>query len=332
MKQLRIVGVFLLIVIPLSAQSCTAELTPEQKQLVADLKQDLGRIRQEIEQATKDDAAYSGGLIKSLIGLRLEVLKTNAALVEQRIHALEAGSRITVVVNATKPDPARAAELAKEIESQKAKVAEARAEADRYSGGLVQAMAETAVATARTTLAMLEQQYFIAKYGLAIPSASSENAAATNTESKIGSASSSSAATPAAEAPSRQSASDCLKVETFDSSILSTNDVFTELAWKVDVSNSCDQPFGVRVTFTIYDKDEFELDSDSEKVYVPAMGTGKVRGRMLVSPPEKARRMARQGAICHCGKSAPANKLMKLTVTSTKGRPLCFLPREKIDS
>lgn len=72
--------------------------------------------------------------------------------------------------------------------------------------------------------------------------------------------------------------------------------MFTELAWKVDVSNSCAEPFNVRVTFTIYDKDEFELDSDSEDVYVPAMGTGKARGKMLVGPPEKARRMARQGA------------------------------------
>jgi arginyl-tRNA synthetase len=48
--------------------------------------------------------------------------------------------------------------FAKEIEIQKAKVAEARAEADRYSGGLVQALAETSVATARNSLAMLEQQ------------------------------------------------------------------------------------------------------------------------------------------------------------------------------
>lgn len=72
--------------------------------------------------------------------------------------------------------------------------------------------------------------------------------------------------------------------------------MFTELAWKVDVSNSCAEAFRIRVTFTVYDKDEFELDSDSEYVYVPAGGIGKARGKMLVSPPEKARRMAKQGA------------------------------------
>ena len=53
MKQLRLVGALLLVVIGFSTQGCAAELTPEQKQLVADLKQDLGRIRQEIEHADK---------------------------------------------------------------------------------------------------------------------------------------------------------------------------------------------------------------------------------------------------------------------------------------
>lgn len=294
MNKLRVIRPLFLILIVFFSYGCTAELTPEQKQVVAGLKQDLGRIRQEIEHATKDDARYGEGLIKTLIEMRLEVLNTNEALVEQRIHVLESGARITLVVNATKPDPLRATELTKEIESQRAKVEEARAEADRYSGGLVQAMAETAVATNRNTLAMLEQQYFIAKYGLAIPAVAAGNSTPAKTGSKTTSASSSTA--PAVVARSQQGAGDCLKIETFDSSVLSTNDVFTELAWKIDVSNSCTEAFSVRVTFTIYDKDEFELDSDSEDVYVPARGTGKARGKMLVSPPEKARRMKRQGA------------------------------------
>jgi hypothetical protein len=199
-----------------------------------------------------------------------------------------------MVVNATKPDPARATELANEIETQRGKVEEARAEADRYSGGLVQAMAETSVATNRNTLAMLEQQYFIAKYGIVIPTVAATQPAPTETGPETTSVASSAA--PATGASSRPSAGECLKIETFDSSVLSTNDVFTELAWKVDVSNSCTEAFSVLVKFTIYDKDEFELDADSENVYVLAGETGKARGKMLVSPPEKARRMARQGA------------------------------------
>ena len=67
------------------------------------------------------------------------------------------------------------------------------------------------------------------------------------------------------------------------------------MAWKVDVSSSCEVARQVRVTFILYDKDEFQLDSDSQDVFVPAGGVGKARGKMLVSPPGKASRIARQG-------------------------------------
>ena len=96
--------------------------------------------------------------------------------------------------------------------------------------------------------------------------------------------------------PDEHRPGDCLQIQTFDSSVLSSNDVFTELAWKVDVSNYCPQEFSARVVFTIYDKDNFELDKDSQEVDVPASGTAKARGKMLVSPPTKAQRMAKQGA------------------------------------
>jgi hypothetical protein len=282
-----------LLIVGFAAQACATELTAEQKRQVADLRQDLDKTRKEIEEAKAEDARYSGGLIKALIATRLEVLKTNEALVEQRIHAVESGARITVVVNTTKPDAERAAELAKDIETQRGKVAQARAEADRYAGGLVQAMAETSVATARSTLALLEQQYFAAKYGLAQPSQASASAGTSPTDKATSSVRTVGQAPPSQE---KTGARDCLKIETFDSSVLSTNDSFTELAWKVDVTNGCPEAFGARVTFTILDKDDFELDSDSEDVYVPANGTAKARGKMLVNPPEKARRMAKQGA------------------------------------
>jgi hypothetical protein len=294
MRDLKIGAIAVLVALSLGLQACRTELSPEQKQTVVELKQELASVRQDIHDAEKENTEYSGGLIKSLIVLRLEVLKTNEALVEQRINALEGGARITVVSNASTPDPTRAAEIAKDIETQKAKLAESQMEADRYTGGLMKALAETSVATTRNTLALLQQQYLIAHYGIASPVSASMASAPEKSESPV--SEQTAQAIPRPEPQSASAADQCLKIKTFDSSVLSTNDVFTELAWKVDVSNSCDQPFGVRVTFTIYDKDEFELDSDSKDVYVAAHDTGKARGKMLVSPPEKARRMARQGA------------------------------------
>lgn len=294
MRNLKIAGIVAFAALCLGLRACTHELTPEQKQTVVELKKELATVRQDIDDAEKENGAYSGGLIKSLIAVRLEVLKTNEALVEQRIDALEGGARITVVSNASAPDPTRATEIANDIETQKTKLAESQVEADRYTGGLVKALAETAVATTRNTLALLEQQYLIAHYGIATPVSASLASAPEKSESPV--SEQTAQAIPRPEAQSASAAEQCLKIKTFDSSVLSTNDVFTELAWKVDVSNSCAQTFEVRVTFTIYDKDEFELDSDSKEVYVAAHDTGKARGKMLVSPPEKARRMARQGA------------------------------------
>ncbi len=296
MIKMRIMLFLSIMVICVVGQACAVELTPEQKRQVGDLKQDLQKVQKEIEQAKKEDAAYRGGLIKALITMRVEILKTNEALIEQRIHALEGGARTNIVVNVAKSDPTKAADLAKEIEAQKVKVAEAKAESDKYAGGLVKALAETNVTTARNTLTMLEQQYFVAKYGLVMPIPSASGASGEDTGA--GKQSTTTGNTiPIAPASSKEpKAGECLKIKTFDSSVLSSNNVYTELAWKVDVGNSCAEPYAVRVRFVIYDKDEFELDSDNQDIFVPANGVGKARGKMLVSPPEKARRMTRQGA------------------------------------
>jgi hypothetical protein len=87
----------------------------------------------------------------------------------------------------------------------------------------------------------------------------------------------------------------CIEVGEFDSSILERNSAFVQLSWKADLKNSCSTPYRVRVRFVISDKDDFELDSDEETVIVPANDIGKARGRMLVSPPDKAARIAKQG-------------------------------------
>lgn len=264
--------------------SCSsAQPTPEEQQTITRLGAELVEVQAAIEAAEEDDRAYSGGLIKTLIALRLEILRTNHALIQQRIHALESGAEVDIVVSGSEPDSELASRLLVEIESERSKLAEAEQEAARYSGGLVQAMALSAVATQRNTLAMLEQRYFTAEYGLATP---------VPTASTTASAGGAAAPAPPANNP----AADCLKIEDFDSSVLDRNDTFVELAWRVNVTNSCEQPFQVEANFSIYDSDDFELDSDDEVVLVPANGAGVARGTMLVSPPSKASRMSKQGA------------------------------------
>ena len=288
MEESRVGCAILLILMLATPVSCFGEPSPEDQRVISALQQELAQVQEDIADAEAQDAALGGGLLKSLVAVRLEVLRTNEALIQQRIHALQSGARVRIVVNATKQDPGRAAALAREVSAQEDNVEAARVNAGQYGGGLIRALALSTQATAENTLAMLEQQRLAAEYGLAIPAG--PLAAGSSTPGLTSPA----AAAPAS--PPQPSARDCLEIASFDSSVLSSNDVFTELAWKVDVDNSCDRDLAVRVTFTILDANEFELDSDNEDVYVPSRGTGKARGKMLVSPPEKARRMARQGA------------------------------------
>ncbi|EKS6730891.1 hypothetical protein OSG44_004361 [Enterobacter mori] len=143
------------------------ELTPEQKQEVSALKAELSQTEGEISAAKEVDQQFSGGLIKNLTTARLEVLGTNKALLEQRINAIESGAKIDVVVSGTKPDPELAASIKTEIDNLTVKINEAKADASQYTGGLIQVLKLSAIATEEQSMAMLQQKYLTAKYGLA---------------------------------------------------------------------------------------------------------------------------------------------------------------------
>lgn len=142
------------------------DLTPEQKAYLSRLETELTQTKQDIDAGNRSAAAYSGGLIKDLISARVEILKTNQALLEQRILAVQSQGSVTVATVTSSVDEELAGKLAAEITNAKASIASAKGEAAQFSGGLVQALKLSAVATSEQTLAMLEQRYLVAKYGL----------------------------------------------------------------------------------------------------------------------------------------------------------------------
>lgn len=144
------------------------ELTPEQKQLVSELKGQLSTLAQDIETAETATESLSSGLLKSLIEMRLEVLKTNRALIEQRILSIESGSPVKQVTETVKADPALAAKLEAELINAKADLAASEREAQSY-GGLLGLVKATSAATEAQTVAMLKQRLLAAKYGLSVP-------------------------------------------------------------------------------------------------------------------------------------------------------------------
>lgn len=145
---------------------CTRNLSPESQAQVQALRAELESTKKEVSAAEAQRARQSGGLLDTLVAIRLEILKTNAALIEQRIHAIESGAKVTVEIVATKVDLERAKQLEAELAKQELKVSEAERKASASSGGLIGAMAMMSTATERNTLAILRQQYLVARFGL----------------------------------------------------------------------------------------------------------------------------------------------------------------------
>lgn len=137
---------------------------------IASLRADLNSVKSEIASAQMQSEELEGGLIQVLIGVRIEILKTTVSLIEQRIHAVESNSPITIEIPATQPDEELARRLEIEINKKQLELSVARDEAGQYGGGLVAVMKLAMVATLEQSLAMLEQEYLRAHYGLAFPS------------------------------------------------------------------------------------------------------------------------------------------------------------------
>ncbi|MCG6396296.1 hypothetical protein K6U71_17965, partial [Vibrio alginolyticus] len=126
------------------------------------------QTEKEITAANEMDSKYSSGLIKLLIATRTEVLGTNKALLQQRINAIESGAKIEIVVNGQKEDPEKAKEIESEINSLRAAPPLLQKDADRYTGGLIRDLKLSAIATQEQTIALLQQRYLMAKYGISI--------------------------------------------------------------------------------------------------------------------------------------------------------------------
>jgi hypothetical protein len=148
-------------------------LTPPRAiaQTAASLGADISATQAEIQKAEEDDQKVTGGLVKSLISLRLATLRQTLALLDQRSKAIAARTTLQYTVDG-KPfvppsdAPAQIAAVEKELADTAAKIVKQEAEVARYSGGLVQATAMATLATLRQTQAMLEQKRLALKYGL----------------------------------------------------------------------------------------------------------------------------------------------------------------------
>jgi hypothetical protein len=136
------------------------------------LDEDVARIRSEITEASAEAAKYSGGLIKALIDVRSEVLKTTESMLRAKRLSWLRRINLNFIVSGKLVDPARPEALAKiesDIRESERRLQEAEIKAQQYSGGLLQSMMLLNVETERVTRSQLLLAYYSAKYGLAAP-------------------------------------------------------------------------------------------------------------------------------------------------------------------
>jgi hypothetical protein len=125
------------------------------------IQEDLDQINKQIKEAEVESAKYAGGLIKTLIESRIQILNYTKAMLEQRIAAKD----YNVVLNYTLDgkafhSPENKDEMLNEIEREAIQALKEKeslkAEADKYSGGLIRATKLSTVAMKDQQLALLE--------------------------------------------------------------------------------------------------------------------------------------------------------------------------------
>ena len=263
--------------------------SPEEK---GALIRDLEAIRERIAKAETDRAAFQGGLLAALIDVRLETLRITEALLDQKLKALEAGAAFTYSVSISKPDMDRVEKLSREIGNAEAKASEAERQA-RETGGMISSLHALTAATHRHTVAMLEQETLAAKYGLRVPTFTTPPAAERAADAKDATnTADGNVSQPRVDQPKRPNITlECVEYVSQDVTILERNSVFHQFAWKVELRNKCDRALQVSVDFVFLDKDKFEIDAADGASYVGPNSVAIVRGRKLISPPEKAARV-----------------------------------------
>lgn len=146
----------------------------------AELDADIAAVTQQIAEAEAEYATYSGGAIQVLVKVRTEVLKTTAAMLEQKRSSLLRRIDLQYVVQG-QPRAADEA-LITDIESDIAEAVKERdrfkVEADRYTGGLIQTVALMNAATTEMTISQLRLSLLAERYGFAFTMPSDSTPAA----------------------------------------------------------------------------------------------------------------------------------------------------------
>lgn len=132
-----------------------------------ELEADLAEIQAQMDAAKQDTEDY-GGLIGAQAQLRMQVLQSTYAMLDQKRRALLRGVRLDYRVEGKHYNSASDTlleSLGEQLAEQERVVAQAELKAEAF-GGLVGALARSTAMAEHLTLAGLRQRHIAAKYGI----------------------------------------------------------------------------------------------------------------------------------------------------------------------
>jgi hypothetical protein len=136
-----------------------------------EIDRDRATISAQISEAESESAKFEGGAIKVMIEMRIAVLKNTTAMLDQKRASLVRLVALNYTVDGSTLHEANDKELndiLEELAASERSVADAKQEAAKYTGGLVQVMALVKAATEEVTASSLRLKFYAAKYGIPI--------------------------------------------------------------------------------------------------------------------------------------------------------------------
>lgn len=131
------------------------------------LDKDIAAVSAQIKDAETEGGQYAGGAIQSLIFVRIQVLKTTLAMLEQKRTSIL--RRVDLVYSVDGEEVSVNADIISSLDLELDKFSEElgrfKSEAALYSGGLIQSLALINAATTEMTLAQLRQRRLAEQYG-----------------------------------------------------------------------------------------------------------------------------------------------------------------------
>ncbi|UJW86388.1 hypothetical protein [Devosia sp. SL43] len=131
------------------------------------LDADIALVRSEIEAVEIERGRFSGGAIESIFDARLGILQTTVSMLEQKRMSLLRRVDLNYTIDGTAHEPNETSILALEADLAAAKSDRDRyqAEADLYSGGLVQTLALVNVATSELSISQANLAIMAERHG-----------------------------------------------------------------------------------------------------------------------------------------------------------------------